>query len=451
MAKKIAIIHYRAGRTDGVSLEIEKRKRILQDLGHDVRIVSGPLHNGSDCVIEALEFDTPEIQAVKENSFRYFGKQTLGEQALVDRIASIAGRIEKAFLAYHRRERFDALLMHNIFSHGRHIAAASAFARIAEALGGPVVATHHDYYWERVEYQEPVHPWVRAYLDRYVPPALENVVHVSINSLARQALKKRRDIDSAVLPDVFDFEQPAWRQDAYNADFLESIDVAPDDLVVLQATRIVERKGIELAVDFVKELARNREKLIGKTLYNGKVLSPGSRIVFVLAGYAEASAQPYLAMLKTAIERAGIDARFIAPQIAAGRRAEPHKVYALWDAYVFADLVTYPSLVEGWGNQFIEAVFAQKPIVLFEYPVYRADIKPHGYHVISLGDETRSRNETGLVALPPRRLHRAAEEACAVLTSRQTPAHLAANFNTGRTHHGFPVMRAFLDRALRDS
>ena len=65
-AKKIAIVHYRAGRTDGVSLEIEKRKRILQDLGHDVHIVSGPLHNHSDFVIEELEFDAPEIRAIKK-------------------------------------------------------------------------------------------------------------------------------------------------------------------------------------------------------------------------------------------------------------------------------------------------------------------------------------------------------------------------------------------------
>ncbi len=447
-AKKIAIVHYRAGRTDGVSLEIEKRKRILQDLGHDVRIVSGPVHNHSDFVIEELEFDAPEVRAIKENSFTYFGKQTLSEHALMDRMASMAQRIEAAFWAYHQQQRFEALLVHNLFSHGRHIAAASAFARIARRLNGPVIATHHDYYWERVEYQEPAHPSIQRYLDRYVPPALKNLTHVSINSLAQSALKKRRGIESTVLPDVFDFEQPPWRKDAYNADFLETIGVAADDLIILQATRIVARKGIELAIDFVKELTRHRKKLIGATLYNGKVLSNNSRIVFLLAGYAEASAQRYVEQLNKEIERAGIDARFISPLIAAERSKASQKVYALWDAYVFADLITYPSLVEGWGNQFIEAVFARKPIVLFEYPVFKADIKKDGYHVISLGDETRPRNETGLVTLPPQRLSQAVEATCDVLTAEETPAHLATNFNIGSAHHGFHVMRSFLDRAL---
>lgn len=32
--------------------------------------------------------------------------------------------------------------------------------------------------------------------------------------------------------------------------------------------------------------------------------------------------------------------------------------------------MTYPSLREGWGNQFIEAVFAKLPVVLLEYPVW---------------------------------------------------------------------------------
>jgi len=46
------------------------------------------------------------------------------------------------------------------------------------------------------------------------------------------------------------------------------------------------------------------------------------------------------------------------------------------DTYVFADIISYPSIFEGWGNQFIEAVFAKKPVIVFEYPVFKSDIKP---------------------------------------------------------------------------
>jgi len=45
------------------------------------------------------------------------------------------------------------------------------------------------------------------------------------------------------------------------------------------------------------------------------------------------------------------------------------KKYSLWDCYAYSSVVLYPSLWEGFGNQFLEAVFAKKPIVSYEYPV----------------------------------------------------------------------------------
>ena len=140
-SKKIGIVHYRVGRTDGVSLEIEKRKSILKNLGHEVRLISGPVQKGTGHIIDELEFDTPEISEIKENSFRFFDRNSLDERALMQRIKDVSIRIERAFLRIHQHEKFDALLVHNLFSHGRHIAAASAFARIAEKLHIPILAT----------------------------------------------------------------------------------------------------------------------------------------------------------------------------------------------------------------------------------------------------------------------------------------------------------------------
>ena len=396
--KKIGIVHYRAGRTDGVSLEMEKRKSILESMGYDVRVISGPVQSNSDFVIQALEFDTPEIREIKENSFAYFGRSSLNAATLMNRISSVSQEIEESFWEYQRRENLDALLVHNIYSHGRHIAAASAFTRIAEKLDGPIIATNHDYYWERMEYQQPAYPEIESYLSEYVPPDLPNVTHVCINSLAQKGLRALKGIDSVVFPDIFDFQQPEWKKDEFNADFLESFGLNEDDLIVLQATRIVERKGIELAIRFVRELSKQRGQLAGKTLYNGKTLSGKSRVVFLLPGYAEESAKPYLKKLEDEIKRTGITAKFIHASIGAKRETFPYKKYSLWDAYVYADLVSYPSLFEGWGNQFIEAVFAKKPVVLFEYPVFKADIRAEGYHYISLGDHTTPPDENGLVS-----------------------------------------------------
>ncbi len=445
---KVGIIHYRTGRTDGVSLEMEKRGRILSDLGCEVRFVAGPVSEKCDFVIDDLEFDSPQIAEIKENCFSHFQRDSLRPAHLLDRIHRVAARIKGAFLEYHASQRFDALLVHNVFSHGRHIAAASAFYGVLGQLKIPVVATHHDYYWERPEYERVTHPLVQDYLNEFVPPVLPGLMHVSINSIAASQLKLRRGISSTVVPDVWDFDQPRWKMDAYNSHLLPQIGVDPGDLVVLQATRIVARKGIELAIDFVAGLARQKERLVGRKLYNGKILTADSRIVLILAGYAEKSALPYLEALRQEADRSGIEVRFISNHIGATRRAGTPKVFSLWDAYTIADVVTYPSLVEGWGNQFIEAVFARKPVVLFEYPVFRQDIRCEGYRFVSLGDEVTSRGRHGLIALPPEALDRAVDSMIRFLTEPKAALDLDRNASIGAKHHGFPVMRDFLLHAL---
>jgi glycosyltransferase involved in cell wall biosynthesis len=47
--------------------------------------------------------------------------------------------------------------------------------------------------------------------------------------------------------------------------------------------------------------------------------------------------------------------------------------------YQAADLVTYPSAYEGFGNAFLEAVYFRKPILMNRYPVFIADIEPKGF------------------------------------------------------------------------
>ena len=446
--EKVAIIHYRAGRTDGVSLEIDKRQSILKRLGMDVSIVSGPVEKGSDFIIEALEFDTPEMVEIKENSFKHFQKNSISPDVLMEKIWKFSQQIEEQILIFHRQKQFDALLLHNIFGFALHLPAFSAFANIVRNLKIPTISTNHDYYWERPEYLEPVNSRVQKYMDTYILPNDDCITHISINSIAQEKLRELKGISSTVIPDVFDFKQDSWQRDKFNSDFLSSIGVKENDLVVLQATRIIERKGIEVAMRFVKELARKKDELAGKILYNGKRLDKTSNVVFVLAGYAEKMAEPYLDKLKEKASRIGIQAKFIGDKIGMERSSAPEKIYSLWDAYVHADLVTYPSIIEGWGNQFIEAIFAKKPVVVFEYPVFKKDIKPEGYHYISLGDRIYRQDESGLIRIPEQQLQATVNAAIETLTAPNTPQKLEENFSIGTKYHDLEVTERFLRKKL---
>jgi len=67
-----------------------------------------------------------------------------------------------------------------------------------------------------------------------------------------------------------------------------------------------------------------------------------------------------------------------------GLTKEGKKIYTLDDIYPHADLVTYPSTFEGFGNAFLEAVYFKKPIVVNKYSIYTYDIEPKGFLTIEL-------------------------------------------------------------------
>ncbi len=81
-----------------------------------------------------------------------------------------------------------------------------------------------------------------------------------------------------------------------------------------------------------------------------------------------------------------------------GRGAEGvddrRKLYSLWDTYPHADLVTYPSLIEGFGNALLETIYFRLPALVNRSAVYTADIGPLGFQFAEIegviADETNT-------------------------------------------------------------
>ncbi len=65
-----------------------------------------------------------------------------------------------------------------------------------------------------------------------------------------------------------------------------------------------------------------------------------------------------------------------------GKSEAGGKRYSLWDCYMNADFVTYPSTYEGFGNAFLEAVYFRKPIFVNRYSIYQSDIEPAGFRTV---------------------------------------------------------------------
>jgi len=452
--KTIGILHYQVGRTDGVSLEIDKWKRVLEEMGHTVHLCAGDLGTVKGTRIPEMYHHRPDAKRLYSNTFVEL-RDYPNETAYRAHLLQLAGIIERKLRRFVERKGIDFLIPNNFWSVAVHPPVAIAMARVMRELKVPTVAHHHDFYWERTDGVALTCSTAVALADKFLPPRDPLLRHRVINSLAQRELLERKGIQSTVVPNVFDFDAPPWQADDYNRDFRSRIGLRAKDILILQATRIVRRKGIELAIDFVRALdtPERRARLQKSGLYDWRPFDDDSRIVLVLAGYARDDVTGgYVNNLKRKIKQAGIDALFIEDVIDARRRIKDgQKTYSLWDSYVFADFVTYPSLFEGWGNQFLEALRARLPLMLFEYPVYEADIGGRGFRVVSLGAEIQRRDEMGLVQVAPEVIEVAADQAVELLTNAQLRQETVEhNFQLGRKHYSLEALRGYLTPLLGD-
>jgi glycosyltransferase involved in cell wall biosynthesis len=100
------------------------------------------------------------------------------------------------------------------------------------------------------------------------------------------------------------------------------------------------------------------------------------------------------------------------------------------------DLITYPSLYEGFGNAFLEAVYFRKPLLVNRYEVYIMDIEPKGFDVIAIDG-----------FLTPR----AVQEVRQVLQDGdRRRAMVEKNFELARKHFSFQTLRRSLSILLTD-
>jgi glycosyltransferase involved in cell wall biosynthesis len=449
--KNIGIFHYQVGQTDGVSLELEKWKMVFEEMGHTVHLCAGDLGTADGTLIEEMYHHISEIERLNYNSFvelRDFYPEEY--RAELNKWVNI---LEKRFREFIQKKEINLLVPQNVWCLAANPPVAIALENVRREFDLPALVHNHDFYWERKQLALTCSAVVEM-VDKYFPPRDPNIKHVVINTLGQKELTDRKGIHSTVVPNVFDFNSPLWQIDDFNQDFRQNIGLKENDLMILQATRIVVRKGIELAIDFVKALdtTAQRAKLRERSLYNGKSFSKDSRIVLVLAGYArDDMTGNYVNKLKKKAARDGVDMIFIEEKIGHERKMRNgEKVYSFWDSYVFADFVTYPSLWEGWGNQFLEALWAKLPVLIYEYPVYSVDIGPKGFEVVSLGSEIIGVDDLGLVKVSAEKINQAVEKAVELLTNSEFREQVIEhNFNLGKECFSIDALRKYLGNLMQ--
>jgi hypothetical protein len=119
------------------------------------------------------------------------------------------------------------------------------------------------------------------------------------------------------------------------------------------------------------------------------------------------------------------------------RAPDGRKIYSLADGYQHADLVTYPSLVEGFGNAFLETIYYRRPLMMSSYEIFKTDIRPKGFEVISFGEFITEQT---------------VEHARAVLCDSSVALKMVEhNYQLGRRYYSHTMLRKRLKTLIEQS
>ncbi len=435
---KIGLVHFRVGETDGVSLEMEKWKLVLERSGHDVEYVAGSLGKHNGYKIPLLAYNEQTNLEIRKMAFENL--DTNDKNKVKKLILQLSDAIKKELK---KIPKFDLLIINNIWSLGYNLSAAIAFYEYCKDNNIKTIGHHHDFYFERDYYSNPTTNFIEELLNTYFPP--KDTIHVTINSLAQAELKRRKGMNSMIVPNVFNFDKKSWKKDKYSSLILKKTKIKNNDIVFLQATRIVRRKAIEMAIDSLSEVNKIKNKYYGSTTATGKIINKNSEFVLLLPGLSEE--KDYKELLINHANKRKVKLIF-ASDICSSERSITNGTFSLWDFYTIADFITYPSIKEGFGNQLLEAIFSKKPILIFEYPVYKEDIKKLGLKVVSLGNHANLKND--LFEVSSRIQKQSAMEILNILTSKEKYQKIVnENFQIGKKNYSYNALKKLLDKLIK--
>jgi glycosyltransferase involved in cell wall biosynthesis len=413
MHKNIGFVSTRFAGTDGVSLESSKWADILQQSGHRCFWFAGTLDRHPD-----YSFHIPEAHFQNEKNIwineRVFGQKGR-KQPVTQTIHDLRSHLKFKLHEFIKQFEIDLLIAENALTIPLHVPLGLALTETIAETQLPTIAHHHDFYWERVRFSVNA---VSDYIQMAFPPNLNNIRHAVINSAAQEQLALRTGIASTIIPNVLDFENPPKVSKKRTEVFRQSIGLEPDDRMILQPTRLVQRKGIEFAIELVKELKNNKNKL-------------------VVSHEAGDEGLEYAEWLKEYACEHGVDLRLVSIRIADPWSANGNNgnQYSLWDVYPYADFITYPSLYEGFGNAFLEAIYFKKPILINRYSTFVRDIEPLGFDLAVMDGFLSKKTVQRVVGI--------------LESSKRRKKMVGSNYAIAARHYSYSVLRNQLSAIMK--
>ena len=380
----IGFISTRFAGTDGVSLETAKWATVLERPGHKCFYFAGECDRNADQshVVPEAFYRHPEID--KLNQHAYSGSWTVTREAraahpemsdlhkdffsiyvrppqMTRRVNELKEYFKEELYKVARRFNLESLIIENAVTIPLNLPLGLAITEFIAETGYPTIAHHHDFHWERQRFQVNC---VGDYLAAAFPPTLPSIRHVVINTIQAQQVASRYGVTARVIPNVMDFDSPPPASDSYTETVRADFGIQPGEYFFLQPTRVIQRKGIEHAIELMRRL-----NLPAKLIISHASGDEGTDY--------EQRVHEYAHLLDVTVR---FESDLV--QDKRGLTTDGRKIYTLGDVFPHADMVTYPSSIEGFGNAFLEAVYYHRLILVNNYSIYEVDIKPKGFRTV---------------------------------------------------------------------
>lgn len=409
----IGFVSTRFSGTDGVSLETAKWVEVFKKQGHSCWFFAGASEWSAETsyIVPEAHFDHPDVLNLTGDLFDDYHRSP----ETTRKVSHLQHYLKKHLDRFIDQFQIQLLVVENALSIPMNVPLGLAITELVAERDIPTIAHHHDFSWERSRFSISA---ADDYLRAAFPPLLYPIRHVVINSYAQQQLAFRTGASAKVIPNVMDFATPPARPDATARSLRRVLNIPDENYLLVQPTRIVPRKRIELAI----ELARRLDL-------------PCTLLVTHSAGDEGMGYENYLRQYAQIM---GVDVRFVSQYFAIKRSKgiNGQQIFSLADAYQMADLVTYPSLIEGFGNAFLEAVYYKKPILMSLYGIFKTDIQPKGFQIIPFQEyiEQDTVERARQILLNPEQAQRIVDH----------------NFQIGLRHYSFQVLEVYLTALLNE-
>jgi glycosyltransferase involved in cell wall biosynthesis len=198
-----AIVSFRLGRSDGVSIVAATWSRALADIGFEIRTVAGD--GPVDVTVPGLAIDAARPPSTDEVR------------------AALSGA--------------DLVVVENLLSIPLNLGASRALASVLK--GRAAILHHHDPSWQRDRFA----------LVTELPPRDDAWRHVTINELTRRQMRDR-GFDATTIYNAFDVDEPMGDRAATRSEF----GITADERVVVHPVRAIARKNIPKAIAMAEAL-----------------------------------------------------------------------------------------------------------------------------------------------------------------------------------------------------